>query len=61
MINDYHCKRCDINFEYISVRSDDTPKCPKCDATGEELEKQLPKNTSFELKGDGWFNGGFNG
>jgi putative FmdB family regulatory protein len=61
VINDYRCKQCGIEFEYISVRSDDRPECPKCEAKEEELEKLLPKNTSFELKGAGWFNGGFNG
>lgn len=54
MIADYKCKRCDHEFEYFSVRSDDKPECPKCEAKDNELEKQVSKKTSFVLKGGGW-------
>lgn len=53
MINDYKCKKCGKEFEYMSVRSDDRPEC-ECGAKEEELEKQIPKETSFVLKGKGW-------
>lgn len=50
-INDYKCKRCGIEFEYFVVRSDDKPECPKCEAKEEDLEKQVPKNVSHEIRG----------
>lgn len=54
MINDYKCKneKCQKEFEYMSIGSNDKPKCPECGS--EDLEKQFPKKTSFQLKGSGW-------
>jgi len=61
MINDYKCKQCGIEFEYLSVRSDDKPECPKCEAKEDQLEVKIPTKTSFILKGKGWEKDGYSG
>lgn len=39
-IYQYKCTDCGEEFEYLIVRSDDQPVCPKCSSLN--LEKQLP-------------------
>ena len=35
----YQCQDCQNEFEYLSVRTDDHPSCPKC--SGTKLKKQV--------------------
>lgn len=35
------CLSCGEEFEFMQVRSDDDPFCPKCEATGDRL-KRMP-------------------
>ncbi len=57
-IHSYVCKKCEHEFEvfYTTMSAVDKEEpieaCPKCDST--EKERQIPKNTSFQLKGRGW-------
>jgi putative FmdB family regulatory protein len=54
-IYDYKCVKCEHEFEYFhQSSSDDTPECPECKTKTKEHEKQIPKQTSFILKGGGW-------
>jgi putative FmdB family regulatory protein len=39
-IYEYQCKKCGDSFEFL-LRGQETPACPKCGATGEDLEKLL--------------------
>lgn len=50
---DCKCNQCQFEFEYSKFRSDDEPQCPKCGS--KDYEKQVSKNTGFQLKGGGWF------
>ncbi len=51
-IYEYKCGACDQIFEYMQRISDD-PKS-ECERCGGALEK-LISNTSFQLKGGGWY------
>jgi putative FmdB family regulatory protein len=52
-IYEYHCKSCDSEFEtFVRKRNAKPEACPECDA--EEIER-LISNTSFKLKGSGWY------
>jgi putative FmdB family regulatory protein len=52
-IYEYHCKSCDSEFEtFVRKRNAEPEACPECDA--EEIER-LISNTSFKLKGSGWY------
>ncbi len=51
-IYEYRCEKCGYQFEVMQKVSDDPiTKCPKC---GGPVQK-LISNTSFILKGTGWY------
>ncbi len=51
-IYEYECRKCKAHHEVMQKVSDKPlAKCPKC---GGQLEKQW-SNTSFQLKGSGWY------
>ena len=54
----YKCKneKCNHVFEKFHKMSDPHPPCPKCGH--KEPERLLSRNSSFILKGKGWFNTG---
>lgn len=55
-IYEYHCKACDETFEIFQKMSDEPlGKCPKC---GKRV-KRLISQTSFALKGGGWYKDGY--
>lgn len=54
---DYVCVNCMHEYEYFHVNKEDTQQCPKC--SSREAEKLPPKKTSFQLKGGGWYSGGY--
>lgn len=59
-IYDFRCVSCGHEFEFMKFKSDDHAQCPKCGAKGDgNLEKKPPKNTSFKLKGRGWYKDGY--
>ena len=37
-IYEYHCKQCEVDFEYL-IEGDDQPVCPKCET--KKVERQL--------------------
>lgn len=51
---DYRCEQCAAVVEVVkSIKDSDTEeKCPKCAVP---MVKQFPTNTSFSLKGTGWY------
>ena len=51
-IYEYHCKKCESNFE-IMQKFQDAPlkKCPNCGGRAQKLIS----NTSFILNGSGWY------
>jgi putative FmdB family regulatory protein len=51
-IYEYKCGACDQTFEYMQ-RVSDAPKS-ECEGCGGALER-LISNTSFQLKGGGWY------
>lgn len=52
-IYEYRCPDCDHQFEAIQKMSDDPiTVCPECSA---EQVKKLISQTSFVLKGGGWY------
>jgi len=51
-IYEYQCGGCDSIFEELMRLSDPDPACPDCGAS--EVRK-LMSNTSFQLKGSGWY------
>lgn len=52
-IYEYKCLKCGHQFENLQkVNSDDLIICPKCKAP--KLQR-LISNTSFQLKGSGWY------
>ena len=55
------CIKCKQVFEFFKLRSFDKPPevCPKEGCDGTEF-KAAPACGSFNLKGSGWANGGFN-
>lgn len=59
-IYDFKCRNCKHEFEFMKIKSDEHAQCPKCGATGSgNLEQLPPKNTSFSLKGKGWYKDGY--
>ena len=52
-IYEYRCKKCGKTFEYMQ-RMTDAPK-KKCEACGASALERLISNTSFQLKGSGWY------
>ncbi len=56
---EYHCKACDHEFELEQrITEDPIQKCPSC---RKKKVKRLISNTSFVLKGSGWYNDGYHG
>lgn len=52
-IYEYECKKCGYKFEQLQKMTDQPVRiCPKCKKVG--LAK-LVSNTSFQLKGTGWY------
>lgn len=52
-IYEYACRKCRKQFEYLQRMSD--PPKRKCEACGAQaLERQISQ-TSFQLKGSGWY------
>jgi putative FmdB family regulatory protein len=52
-IYEYHCNSCDHDFEVIQKITDHPiRKCPKC---GKMKAKRTISQTSFILKGSGWY------
>lgn len=55
-IHDFKCLTCGTEFEFMKIRSDERVECPKCEEKEEsKLEQLISKDTSFILKGGGWF------
>lgn len=56
------CKQCANKFESIVSSGErsrrELPKCPKC-ASSNVTEEEVPKKTSFQLKGAGWAKDGY--
>jgi len=58
-IYEYHCKACDHEFELEQrITEDPVKKCPAC---GKHKVRRLISNTSFMLKGSGWYSDGYHG
>ncbi len=56
---EYHCKACDHEFEEVQrITEDPIQKCPSC---GKKKVRRLISNTSFVLKGGGWYDDGYHG
>jgi len=51
-IYEYQCKKCKEKFEVIQKISE--PPLEKCEKCGGKLKK-IMSNTSFILKGSGWY------
>lgn len=51
-VYEYECTKCNEKFEIMQKMSDDPLK--KCNSCGGKLKK-LITNTSFVLKGSGWY------
>jgi putative FmdB family regulatory protein len=62
-IHGYKCQKCKAEFEvfYTSQsavqREEPMEKCPKCGSL--KKKRDLPKRTSFQLNGKGWFKDGY--
>lgn len=53
-IYEYECKFCSYRFQLLQKMSDPPPSvCPNCNREGGV--KKLISQTSFELKGSGWY------
>ncbi len=51
-IYEYRCQSCEHEFERFQQRNDDDPDaCPECNGG----IKRLISDTSFQLKGSGWY------
>lgn len=52
-IYEYHCKKCNYQFEQLQKITDDVLViCPKC---GQNSLQKMVSQTSFTLKGTGWY------
>lgn len=52
-IYEYKCQKCKTHFEQLQKVTDKPLRtCPEC---GEKQLKKLVSNTSFQLKGTGWY------
>ena len=55
-IYEYHCKACKKNFEVLQkITESPLAACPSC---GKKV-KRLISQTSFTLKGGGWYKDGY--
>lgn len=52
-IYEYECKNCGYKFEQLQKMSDEPLKI--CDKCGKEQLVKLISNSSFQLKGTGWY------
>ncbi len=52
-IYEYVCRKCNKTFEYMQRMSD--PPKRKCEACGNQALERLISQTSFHLKGGGWY------
>ena len=52
-IYEYRCKKCDSTFEVLLNASDKEPA--KCDECGSKRIGRIMSQTSFVLKGSGWY------
>ena len=52
---DFKCIDCEYVFEIRQKYDDPNPCCEKCDGSTE----RLITNTSFVLKGEGWYKDGY--
>lgn len=57
-IYEYHCKGCNKDFEVLQkITEKPMAKCPDC---GKRV-KRILSQTSFTLKGGGWYKDGYSG
>lgn len=62
-IHGYECQKRKKEYEVLYLTHSDVEKdepnekCPDCGST--EKKRLIPKNTSFQLKGKGWFKDGY--
>ncbi|MBI2092964.1 MAG: zinc ribbon domain-containing protein [Deltaproteobacteria bacterium] len=54
-IYEYNCPKCGKHFEIIQKISETEAKCPACETTA----KRLMSQSSFALKGGGWYKDGY--
>lgn len=54
-IYEYRCKKCKTEKEELQGYDDPPPKCEKCE---KEMQKVISQ-TSFQLKGGGWYKDGY--
>lgn len=56
-IYEYKCEKCENVFSKLeSITSEEKVKdCPECG----EVSSRIMSQTSFKLKGDGWFDSGY--
>lgn len=52
-IYEYECKNCGYKFEQLQKMADEPLK--SCDKCGQEQLVKLISNSSFQLKGTGWY------
>ena len=58
-IYEYRCIKCNKILEFIqSINDDPLTEDPSCLEKPCQLKKQI-SNTSFKLKGDGWYKDGY--
>ena len=55
LIYEYRCKKCKVEKEELQGFDDPPPKCEKCK---KEMQKIISQ-TSFQLKGGGWYKDGY--
>lgn len=59
-IYEFKCRNCQLEFEFLKIKSDEVAQCPKCQAKGDgNLEKKVPKGTSHIFKSGKWFKEGY--
>lgn len=59
-IREFKCLKCNEEFEFMKIKSEDKAKCPKCGASSDDdLRPMFPTGTSHILKGKGWFKNGY--
>ena len=55
-IYEYNCEKCNKHFEIVRKINDlSSVKCPYCG----EIAKRIMSQTSFTLKGSGWYKDGY--
>lgn len=56
-IYEYRCAKCTKTFEVFQKMSDAPPA--KCELCGSKKVSRLVSQTTFQLKGDGWYASGY--